>query len=145
MLLQELREIRSRRRERHQFGVLIGTVALFLGGLLLWRKGIYPGYFIVAMFCLLPVLVDKLFDTDTAIILLPFQKLWMGIAVIMGALMSRVVLGLCFFGAFTAVRVLNNCFAKPLLDTQWSPKATDSYWIRRKSGEYTPERTEKQF
>ena len=145
MLLQELKEIKSGRHERHQFGLLIGAVALLAGALLLWRKGMYPGYFFVALMCLVPVMTDKLLETDTAIVLLPFQKVWMGIAVLMGAVMSRVVLGLFFFGVFTTVRVLNDCFAKPLLDTKWAPGATESYWIRRKRGEYTPDRTEKQY
>ena len=145
MLLQELREIKSGRHERHQFGVVIACAALIVGGILAWRKGIYPGFFIVAFLCLAPVLVDKAFKTDTSIILLPFQKVWMAIAVVMGSIMSRIILGLFFFGVFTSVRGLNDLFGKPLLDTAWAPGAKSSYWIHRERGDYTPERSEKQY
>jgi len=145
MLFQELKEIKSGRHERHQFGLVIACAALLVGGLLAWRKGIYPGFFSIALFCLAPVVVDKVFKTDVAIILWPFQKVWMGIAVVMGAIMSRIILGFFFFGVFTVVRLLNDWFAKPLLDTKWEPGADESYWIHRSRGTYTPERSEKQY
>jgi hypothetical protein len=145
MLLQELKEIKSGRHERHQFGIVIACAALLVGAFLAWRKGIYPGFFIVAFLCLAPVAVDKVFKTDTAIILLPFQKVWMAIAVVMGSVMSRIILGLFFFGVFTAVRVLNDLFGKPLLDRTWAPGTKSSYWIHRERGAYTPERSEKQY
>ena len=145
MLLQELKEIKSGRHERHQFGLVIAAAALLVGFFLAWRKGIYPGFFIVALMCLTPVTVDKIFKTDTAIILWPFQKVWMGIAVVMGSIMSRIILGLFFFGVFTAVRGLNDLFGKPLLDRAWAPGTKSSYWIRRELGAYAPERSEKQY
>lgn len=145
MLLQELKEIKSGRHERHQFGLVIAAAALLFGGVLAWRKGVYPGFFIVAFICLAPVAFDKLFKTDTAIILWPFQKVWMGIAVVLGSIMSRIILGLFFFGVFSVVRVLNDCFGKPLLDRAWAPGAKSSYWIHRAPGAYTPERSEKQY
>lgn len=145
MLLQELKEIKSGRRERHQFGIVIACAALLVGGFLAWRKGLYPGFFIVALLCLAPVVVDTIFKTDTAIVLLPFQKVWMAIAVVLGAVMSRIILGLFFFSVFTTVRLLNDLFGKPLLDRAWAPGVAKSYWIRRERGAYTPERSEKQY
>jgi hypothetical protein len=145
MLLQELKEIKSGRRERHQFGMVIACAALLVGSFLAWRKGIYPGFFVAAFLCLAPVAVDKIFKTDTAVVLWPFQKVWMAIAVVMGAIMSRIILGLFFFGVFTTVRCLNTLFGKPLLDTAWAPGAKSSYWIHRERGACTPERCEKQY
>ena len=106
---------------------------------------VYLGFFLLALACLAPVAVDKIFKTDTAILLWPFQKVWMGIAVVLGTVMSCIILGLFFFGVFTAVRGLNGLFGKPLLDTAWAPGTTESYWIRRERGAYTPDRSEKQY
>lgn len=145
MLLQELKEIKSGRHERHQFGLVIAGALLIVGAWLAWRKGVYPGVFIAAAIIAAPVLIDKLFKTDTAIVLLPFQKVWMGIAVVIGYVVSRIILGLFFFGVFTAIRAMNRFIGKPLLDTAWDKGARDSYWIPRDPGEYTPEHSEKQF
>ena len=145
MLLKEIRAIKSGRKERHQFGLLIGAVALAAGCLLAWRKGVHPELFAIAAICLIPVAIDKVFKTDMAIALLPFQKVWMGLAVVLGFIMSRIILGVFFFGAFTTVRLLNGFFGKALLDTAWDKKARDSYWIPRDAGEYSPEQSERQF
>ena len=145
MLLQEIKEIKSGRKERHQFAIVITVALLIIGAWLAWKKGIYPAVFIAAAAMLAPVLIDKLFKTDTAIILLPLQKIWMGIAVVLGYFVSRIILGLFFFGVFTTVRALNRFIGKPLLDTVWDKTARDSYWIPRNPDEYTPEHSERQF
>ncbi len=145
MLIQEIRAIKSSRHERHQFAIVIACALLLAGGILAWRKGVYPGIFIAAFVILAPVAMDNLFKTDTAIILLPFQRVWMAIAVVLGFFMSRIILGVFFFGVFTAVRAANSLFGKPLLDVAWDKSARDSYWIARAPAEYTPERSERQY
>lgn len=145
MLLQELKEIKSGRRERHQFGIVIAVALFIVGAFLAWRRGVYPEIFIAGLIVVAPVLFDKLFKTDTAIVLLPFQKVWMAIAVIIGAFVSRIILGLFFFGVFTSVRVVNRFVGKPLLDTIWAPGGAESHWIRREPGTWRAERSEKQY
>lgn len=145
MLLHEIRAIKSTRRERHQFALVIACAALLVGALLAWKKGVYPGIFIAALVIVLPVLIDTIFKTDTAIVLLPFQKVWMAIAVVLGFFMSRLILGIFFFGVFTTVRAVNRLIGKPLLDTTWDKAAKDSYWIKRDPTDYTPKHSERQF
>ncbi len=145
MLLQEIKEIKSGRKERHQFALVIAGAAVALGLYLDWRVGFYPLPFIVAIVLLIPVGIDKCFKTDTAIILLPLQRIWMGVAIILGHFVSRIILGLFFFGVFTIVRLLNRFFGKPLLDTAWDKTARESYWIPRNPDDYTPDHSERQF
>jgi hypothetical protein len=145
MLINELRQIKSGRKQRHEFGLVIAGALLAFGAFLAWHKGFHPALFIAAAIVAAPVLLDKLLNTDTAIILLPLQKLWMGIAVIMGFIMSRIILGILFFGIFTTIRAINGITGKPLLDTAWKDPARTSYWIPRKPDEYTPEHSERQF
>lgn len=145
MILHELKTIQSGRHERHQFGIVI-TVALFLvGAFLWWRSGFYPLIFVIGMMVLAPVLIDKVLKTDTAIVLLPFQKVWMAIAVVMGTIMSTIFLSLFFYSVFTSVRVLNRFFGKALLDVAWDRGARESYWIRREPADYDPTQSEKQY
>ncbi len=145
MLLQEIKEIKSGRKERHQFAIVIAVALLIIGAWLAWKIGVYPAVFMAAGLMLAPVLIDKVFKTDTAIILLPLQKVWMGIAVVLGYFVSRIILGVFFFGVFTAVRAVNRVIGKPLLDTAWNKTARDSYWIPRDPEDYTPEHSERQF
>lgn len=145
MLLHEIRNIKSGRKERHQFAVVIAVALLLVGGFLYWRGHIYALFPILAAVLLAPVAIDKAFKTDTAIILLPLQKAWMAIAVVIGHFVSRIILGLFFFGIFTSVRAINRLVGKPLLDTEWNERDRDSYWIPRDPSEYKPEHSERQF
>ena len=145
MFLQEIREIKSGRHERHQFGIVMAVAAFLIGGVLWWRSGFYPVVFITGLVFLVPVLFDKLFKTDISIALLPLQKVWMAFAVVMGTIMSTLFLALFFYGVFTVVRGLNSFFGKPLLDVAWEPGVRESYWIRRDSGGYDATQSEKQY
>ena len=145
MILQELKSIKSSRRERHQFAMVVAAASFLIGGVLWWRSGVYPIFFIAGILLLIPVLIDTLFKTDTAILLLPLQKVWMGIAVIMGTIMSTLILSFFFYGVFTLIRAVNRLLRKSLLDTAWQPGTQDSYWIRRDAGEYDVARSEKQY
>lgn len=145
MLLQELKEIQSGRRERHQFALVIAAALLIIAALLAWRIAFYPALAIAAAALLAPVAIDKIFNTDTAIVLLPLQKIWMGIAVVLGFFISRFILALFFFGIFTAVRALNTILGKPLLDTTWKDPARTTCWIKRDPTPTAPENTERQY
>ena len=145
MILHELKTIQSGRHERHQFGIVIAIALFLVGGFLWWRSGFYPLIFVIGLMVLAPVLIDKILKTDTAIVLLPFQKVWMSIAVVMGTIMSTIFLSLFFYGVFTSVRGLNFFLGKALLDTVWDPGAKESYWIRREQADYDPTQSEKQY
>lgn len=145
MIIEELKQIKSGRHERHQFGIVMAVAAFLLGAFLFWRKGLYPEIFLAGIILVAPVLIDKLFKTDTAIVLLPIQKVWMAFAVVMGTIMSTLILAFFFYGVFTTVRTLNGLFGKALLDTNWAPGQRESYWIRRDGDPYEPARSEKQY
>ncbi len=145
MFLQEIREIKSGRHERHQFGIVMAVAAFLIGGVLWWRSGFYPVVFIIGLAFLVPVLFDKLFKTDISIALLPLQKVWMAFAVVMGTIVSTLFLALFFYSVFSTVRGLNRFFGKPLLDLSWEPGARASYWIRRDAAGYDATQSEKQY
>ena len=145
MILHELKSIKSGRRERHQFGMVVAIASFLVGGVLLWRKDLYPAFFVVGFMLIAPVIIDTLFKTDTAIVLLPFQKVWMGIAVVMGLIMSTLILSFFFYGVFTTVRGVNSLIGKSLLDTTWAPGTRDSYWIPRDGDKHDAAQSEKQY
>ena len=76
--------------------------------------------------------------------LLPFQKVWMGVSVIVGWLVSRTILIIFFYCGVTLIGLLGRIFRKQFLALDLKgPRKT--YWI--KVGEKTEgtSRFEKQF
>lgn len=58
---------------------------------------------------------------------LPFYWVWLGIAYVMGNIMSRVIIAALYFLVFTPMRVLGNIFGRDKLQLK-KPKG-DSYWL----------------
>ncbi|MBX3179801.1 MAG: hypothetical protein KF886_20800 [Candidatus Hydrogenedentes bacterium] len=144
MLLQDLREIKSSKKELRDFAIVIAVALMLIGGYLAWRGHFYAAFPIAAALLLAPVLFDALFKTNTAAVLIPLQKTWMAIAILLGHVISRIILGLFFFGVFTAIRALNTIIGKPLLDTAWKGDR-ETYWIKRDAAPNPPERAERQY
>jgi hypothetical protein len=68
----------------------------------------------------------------------------MGLAVIMGHMMSRIILSLMFFLIFTPVGLFLRVFRKDILKEKIDVNA-DSYWIKRENKPYNPKRAEQQY
>lgn len=58
---------------------------------------------------------------------LPLYWAWLGIAFVLGNIMSRVIITLIYFLLFTPMRVLGNLFRRDKL--QLKKTKGDSYWI----------------
>ena len=138
MIIEDLKNISSTRRDLRQFGLSVGVVLALIGGLLLWReRPAYPyfmgtGAALMGLGLLLPSLLK------------PLQKIWMGFAVIMGWFMTRLILGILFYLILTPMSLLMRLFGKRFLDLRIDP-ALGSYWHQREDQEAGPERYEKQF
>jgi hypothetical protein len=77
-------------------------------------------------------------------LLFPLQKLWMGIAVILGFIMTRVILSFLYYIIITIIGLVAKIFRKDFLDSNFSIKK-ESYWNYRESKEYEKTQTEQQF
>lgn len=135
-ILDEFKEIKSTRKELKEFGIVMGIFFALLVGLALWKG---------RPFLLWTVLSGSFFLSAFAFpkILKPLQKIWMGFAVVMGYLMSRVILFLVFFIAVTPISLCARLAGKKFLDLDFK-KDKDSYWIP-KNTDIPRERYEKQF
>lgn len=58
---------------------------------------------------------------------LPLYWAWLGIAFVLGNIMSRVIISLIYFLLFTPMRVLGNLIGRDKL--QLKKRKTDSYWL----------------
>jgi len=135
--IEEFRKIKSSPKELREFGVLVGTVLGVLGAFLWWRGKPVFLPFLAAGFLLViaGVTVPK--------ILKPLQKIWMGLALVLGSVMTRVILTAVFCLVLTPIGILIRLSGKDLLNLK-REGGSASYWKRREKKD-SRENYEKQF
>lgn len=125
MILEEIKNIKSEKKDLRNFGFVMAVFFGLLGAWFLWKeRDSYLYMFIIAAFFLLGGLAFP-------IILKPLQKAWMLFAVLMGWLMTRVVLGILFYVIFTPMGLIARLFGKDFLNMKLDRNAT-TYWIEKK-------------
>ncbi len=138
MLLDEIKDIKSDKRDLRNFGITFGVVLGLLGGLLWWKgKDTYSIFIILS-------LAFFFFGLVLPNVLKPLQKAWMMFAVVLGWFMTRLILSVLFYVVFTFIGKVASLFGKKFLDTKLD-KSRKSYWIYRKPIPFSRERYEKQF
>ncbi len=136
MIAEDIRNIKSGKKDLRKFGLSVGAVLFALGCVLFWfGKPSYPYLLAVGLFL---VVTGALFPR----VLLPLQKVWMTFAVVMGWFMTRVILGVLFYLAFTSTGVVARAFGKHFLGTK---KPQESYWNYRKPRAHDRKSYERQY
>lgn len=125
-LWREINEIHGSEREWRKFGLTLGLVFGLLAGLLIWRGKAHAIIFggVSVFFLFFGILVPGL--------LKPIHKVWMGLALMMGWVMSRVLLAALFFLAITPVALILRLSGKDILNLRPREKK-DSYWTAHKT------------
>jgi hypothetical protein len=137
-LKEEIKNIKSGKRELRQFGITLGTVLGLLGSVFFLRGREYYPYFLVLSFAFL-------FSGLAAPgILKPAQKIWMALGVCIGWVMTRVILAVLFYLVITPIALIAGIFGKRFLDTAFD-RTTDSYWIAREPDKFDKKSYENQF
>ncbi len=138
MLIEEIKNIKSGKKELRQFGITIGIVLGLLGAWLLWRDrdGGYFSLIIATLFLALGLILPNL--------LKPLQKLWMTLAALLGWLMTRIILIILFYLVVTPIGLLAKICGKDFLNRKFS-KTAQSYWIPRKAATSDKKIYENQF
>ncbi|MCK9280496.1 MAG: SxtJ family membrane protein [Melioribacteraceae bacterium] len=138
MLIEEIKNIKPDIKEQKKAGYAVGIVLLAIGALLMYgNKPAYPYFIGVAA-----VLLLLAFAAPRA--LKYFYIAWMTLAAILGFIMTRLILSLLFYIIITPIGIILRLTGKDLLDMKWD-KSKNSYWIKKSSGDYKPENTEKQY
>lgn len=137
MILEEIKNINSNKEELKKFGITIGAVLLLISIVLfIYEKPSAP-YFMGSGMLLL--IFSQLFVK----VLLPFQKIWMTFAVIMGFVMTRVILAVLFYLIITPISFVSKLSQKDFLNLKIE-KEKKSYW-NLKNEPYEKSSTEKQY
>jgi hypothetical protein len=138
MMLGEIRAIRSTKKELRQFAVVMAVACAAAAALLLLRRKDY--WYIFLLISVLFITIRFTFP----MLLLPVQKAWMALAVVMGWVVSRIILSVLYFAAFTATGLIGRMFGKKFIELEID-KTRGSYWIGREGAARPPESYEKQF
>jgi len=138
MIVEEIRNIKSRKKDLRKFGITVGLVFAMLGALLLWRQKPYYHWLLISAAALLvPGLL-------VPVVLKPIHKLWMTIAIVLGWIVTRIILTILFYLVVTPVGLLGRLFGNDFLHLKFDKNA-ETYWIPRKKTEFVKEAYEKQF
>ena len=123
-MFEEIKDIKSGKKELREFGLTIGIILVILGLVALWRgKATFPyflgvGAVFITLGIFLPGPLKRL------------QKIWMGFSIILGFFMSRIVLTALFYVGITPIGIIMRIFGKDLLDEKID-KSCSSYWHDR--------------
>ncbi len=137
-IIHEIRNIKESRSDLRKFGLTIGIVLFLISIVLLWLgKSTYPYWLVIAMVFIIAALVFP-------VILRPFNKVWMSLAIILGWVMTRVILSILFYLTLTPLRFIALIFKKRFLNLNID-RSADTYWEKRERKELDPSTYERQF
>lgn len=124
MLKEEFKNIKEKKKDLCQFGFTVGGALLIIGAVLYYFEKSSDIYFIVTggVLVLSAIIYPK--------ILKPLNKVWMGLAIVLGFVMSRLILTIIFYLVLTPIGLLARLFGKKFMDLKFD-KSVESYWKKR--------------
>jgi hypothetical protein len=123
-MFEDLKNIKSGMRELREFGVVIGAILIVFADVAMLRGKAFGPYVlgIGFVFALLGLIMPS--------VLKPLQKVWMGLGLVLGFFVSRIILSIIFFGIITPIGLLMKLSGKDILDERID-KSKVSYWHLR--------------
>lgn len=138
MIIEEIKNIDSSETALKKFGFTMAAVSLIIGGLLFYYNDSAAVYF----FSITTLLAISSFVAPIA--LKPLNFLWMSIAVVLGFIMTRIILGILFYLVITPIGLIAKLAGKDFIDKKID-KSKTSYWNYRTRQKFSKEIYERQF
>ena len=136
-MLEEIKNIKSDKRDLRNFGIIIGIILMIIAGYLFWKEK--ESFQIILtigiVLCLLGLAIP--------VMLKPIYWIWMVFATILGWIMTRVILSLLFFLIITPTGLVFRIMGKQFIELKWN-KSKETYWNYR-LGNTERSNYEKQF
>ena len=124
MLKEEFKLIKESKKDLRKFGLTVGSVLVIIAGLLFWFEKPSAIYFTIVGAIL--ILTGLIYPA----ILKPFNKVWIGLAIVLGFIMSRVILTIFFYLILTPISLLAKLFRKKFMDLKYD-KSAETHWEKR--------------
>tara|TARA_B100001175_G_C19213214_1_gene496902 strand:+ start:135 stop:548 length:414 start_codon:yes stop_codon:yes gene_type:complete len=137
-MLEEIKHIKTGKKNLRNFGVIIGIILLIVAGFLFYREkeSFQTFLYIAGVFIGLALILPSM--------LKPIYIVWMTFAVILGWFMTRVILSLLFYVIITPIGLVLRIFGKDFLELK-KQAVQGSYWNQRDSNLEKNQNYEKQF
>jgi len=127
-LRADFRALDTSRRQLRRFGLTIGPILVLVALAIAWRGGwvIGPGAgWLAGSGAALAVL-----GLAAPAVLLPLYRVWMGLALVLGHAMTRVLLTLVFFLLVSPIGLVRRALRRDPIEKS-AASDLPSYWIRR--------------
>ena len=137
-MFDEIKHIKTGKKDLRSFGVTIGIILLLVAGFLFYKEkeSFQIFLYIAGTFIGLGLIIP--------IILKPIYIAWMTFAVVLGWFMTRVILSLLFYVIITPIGLVLRIFGKDFLELK-KQAVQGSYWNQRDSNLEKNQNYEKQF
>ena len=123
-LIEEIKNIKSSKKDLRKFGITVGSVLVVLAIVFYFLDRSYFIYFGAAGLVLI------IMGFISPVILKPLNKVWMGLAIVLSWLSSRIILIVVFYLVLTPISLIAKISGKKFLDLKYKSEK-DSYWIKR--------------
>jgi len=137
-MLNEFKNIKSTKDELRKFGLTIGILLLLIAlFIFIFKASISIPLAVIGLLFIIFAIV-------LPVILLPLQKFWMALAIVLGWFSTRIILSIVFYLLLTPIKIIAKIFGKEFLELKIDKQAK-SYWRNRSREEFNPSDYERQF
>ena len=136
-MIEPTKNINSSKKNIKDFGISFGVILLIIAGFLFYKD--HSAYNI----SLFAGLIFIFLGVFSPIILKPLYKIWMIFAVIIGAIMTRIILTILFFLVMTPIGLFTRLIGRDFLNLKITNQS--SYWNSRVKKDELNQNYEKQF
>lgn len=138
MFKEEFGNIKETKKDLRKFGLTVGSVIAVIGIVLFYFEKSSAVYFgvIGGILIFLGVVVPRL--------LKQLNKFWMGLAIVLGFIMTRIILTTLFYLVITPIGFIAKIFGKKFMILKYDTSA-ETYWEKRSIIQKKPIDYERQF
>lgn len=141
-IAEEIRSLDTSPKALRQFGLVVGGVFVGIATVIAWRRGWEVGPLVLGLGG--PGVVLVLLGLVAPAALRPVYLVWMGLAVVLGFVMTRVLLTAVFVLMMVPIGLVLRLAGKDLLDRRLDPAAT-SYWKPKVYADTSARRLERYY